>query len=228
MPSDNDYDYLYQVGENSYATPWNMRSLFGLPEQPRALTSQEEVNVTAPMPGPNEPYPRNMASIYLGTNQVPPTGTYTPPRTSNPTVDKELQPAWNEFTQRYPFANNFVSNVRSQRLPGVTRGMQVGGTTFVDDSKLEPSMIAGTLAHETAHATQNQQYPNTLPNAQRHMGGIFTPYRERPGEATAFKTQENDTYLRFLDKANAENAEYHAQAEADYRAGKRPKPYWMD
>jgi len=56
MPSDDDYDYLYKVGENSYADPWNMRNLFG-PRENRALTSQETVDVVGASPDDPGPPP---------------------------------------------------------------------------------------------------------------------------------------------------------------------------
>lgn len=224
----DDYDYLYQVGENSYADPWNMRSLFGLQQDPRALTSQEEVNVTAPMPGPREPFPKNMSDIYLGTKTVPPTGTYTPPLTSMPTVDKELQPAWSKFTERHPFANNLVSNVRSAPLPSNIGGANIGSAVFVNDRVLPPDMVQPVLAHEATHAATNKQFPGMVDNVKRHMGGILTPYRERPGETTAYKVEDDERYQMFLDESRAKNAEYRREAEAEYRAGKRPRPFWMD
>lgn len=63
MPNDDDYDYLYRVGENSYQDPWNARTLFG-PRENRALTSQETVDVVGRSPGNETPVVMNYEKDY--------------------------------------------------------------------------------------------------------------------------------------------------------------------
>ena len=169
------------------------RRMMGVPYR-----TELSVDVTAPRPSPDDPYPPDMDRIMLGDETTPPTGAYVPTRNTpiqdvrkridaliNGTQDPLLREAISRLGRRYPHAAAMVSNVelapsldpRDEKMLGafaVARpDRSIGVSPRYAKISTENDMDE-TLAHELAHITQ--QYPSRW----------FLPYDQRPSEQNAF------------------------------------------
>lgn len=176
------------------------------------LLAEDTVDVAAPDPGYG-PVPNHLHYGYLGRpGGRPPSGTYTPPPGSPPTIDPKVAALWEDAIERFPYAPRFVKSVEQHEFsdPGVLGDHDNGRIRLAPDASTE------TLLHELTHAAQRQQFPDASRAWRAYEGKPWTPYRDRRGEILArsvVRSAEDD----YVDDVRSSPAFQQRQAELSYR-----------
>lgn len=176
------------------------------------LRAEDTVDVAAADPGYG-PVPNHLHYGYLGRpGGKPPSGTYTPPPGSPPTIDPKVAALWEDVVERFPYAPRFVKSVEQHEFsdPGVL-GVHDNGRI-----RLSPDASTDTLLHELTHAAQRQQFPDASRAWRAYEGKPWTPYQDRRGEILArsvVRSAEDD----YADDVRSSPAFQRRQAALAYR-----------
>lgn len=152
----------------------------------------EAINVTAPVPRRDAPFPANLRDIILGTKTAPPTGAFIDPSLKGPRItNPRVNQVWQEIASEYPFAASQVSNINvapsdAEYLAWVT---DMGGGRPVlnvgeNALKANKDLLKEALLHELVHVLQMQNFPDVQEGFKAGIAG--RPYLERPAEQQAY------------------------------------------
>jgi hypothetical protein len=159
------------------------------------LRSAMTVDVTAPLPKQNDPWPANIADILIGSPGRPPTGFVTDPGAVPGTIPVNYSDTYNRFADEAPELARRSSNMYDLGDPtGAMRKLiGLGGyMPRLDATVFTVPPTPERMAHETLHRLQMENFPTRAAGtaAWNPRGPGELAYLDAPGEQQAYKVEE--------------------------------------
>jgi hypothetical protein len=159
------------------------------------LRSAMSVDVTAPLPPQQAPWPANTEEILMGTPTRPPTGFVADPVGTPGSMPKSYQGEYDRFAGLAPQLAKRAGPMYDLGDPiGILKGL-VGRGSYVpalDATVFREKPTPELMGHETIHRMQMQNFPTRAQGTKawtpRRSGELA--YLDAPGEQQAYKVEE--------------------------------------